>query len=83
MRELSSPLGRVPKTLVWDRESAIGGTGKVTTVAAAFAGTLATRIQLAPPRDPQYKCVVELANGYLETSFLPAGDSPHRPMFKR
>lgn len=31
--------GRVPKTLVWDRESAIGGTGKVTPAAAAFAGT--------------------------------------------
>lgn len=71
MWELISQLGRVPKTLVWDRESAIGGTGKVTTVAAAFAGTLATRIQLAPPRDPEYKGVVERANGYLETSFLP------------
>lgn len=71
MWELISQLGRVLKTLVWDRESAIGGTGKVTTVAAAFAGTLATRIQLAPPRDPEYKGVVERANGYLETSFLP------------
>jgi hypothetical protein len=39
---LISQLGRVPKTLVWDRESAIGGTGKLTTPAAAFAGTLAT-----------------------------------------
>lgn len=71
MWELISGLGKVPKTLVWDRESAIGGTGKVTTPAAAFAGTLATRIQLAPPRDPEYKGMVERANGYLETSFLP------------
>ncbi|OBB84385.1 transposase [Mycolicibacterium peregrinum] len=63
--------GRVPKTLVWDREAAIGGTGRVSSAAAAFAGTLATRVQLAPPRDPEYKGMVERANGYLETSFLP------------
>ncbi|AQA03005.1 transposase [Mycobacterium sp. MS1601] len=63
--------GRVPKTLVWDREAAIGGTGRVSPLASAFAGTLATRIQLAPPRDPEYKGLVERANGYLETSFLP------------
>lgn len=37
----------------------------------AFAGTLATQIKLAPPRDPESKGVVERANGYLETSFLP------------
>lgn len=56
---------------MWDRESAIGGTGRVTAPAAAFAGTLATRIQLAPPRDPEYKGLVERNNQYLETSFLP------------
>jgi len=71
MWELISRMGRVTKTLVWDRESAIGGTGKVTAAAAAFAGTLATRIQLAPPRDPEYKGIVERMNGFLETSFLP------------
>jgi hypothetical protein len=64
-------LGRVTKTLVWDRESAIGGTGRVSVPAAAFAGTLATQIRLAPPRDPEHKGMVERANGYLETSFLP------------
>jgi hypothetical protein len=42
---LISQLGRVPKTLVWDRESAIGGSGRLTAPAAAFAGTLATRIR--------------------------------------
>lgn len=41
-------IGRVTKTLVWDREAAIGGTGKATAPASAFAGTLATRIKLAP-----------------------------------
>src|SRR3954462_9603425 len=64
-------LGRVTKTLVWDRESAIGGTGRVSVPAAAFAGTLATQIRLAPPRDPEFKGMVERNNGFFETSFLP------------
>jgi transposase len=64
-------VGRVTKTLLWDRESAIGGTGRVSAPAAAFAGTLATQIKLAPPRDPEFKGMVERTNGYLETSFLP------------
>jgi hypothetical protein len=64
-------VGRVTRTLVWDRESAIGGTGRVSAPAAAFAGTLATQIKLAPPRDPEYQGMVERSNGYLETSFLP------------
>jgi transposase len=64
-------VGRVTKTLVWDREAAIGGGGRPTAPAAAFAGTLATTIRLAPPRDPEFKGLVERANGYLETSFLP------------
>jgi transposase len=71
MWQLISQVGRVTKTLVWDRESAIGGTGRVSEPAAAFAGTLATRIQLAPPRDPEFKGRVERANQFLETSFLP------------
>jgi len=71
MWQLISGIGRVTRTLVWDRESAIGGTGKVTVPAAAFAGTLATRIRLAPPRDPEFKGIVERNNQYLETSFLP------------
>jgi transposase len=71
MWALISGLGRVSKTLVWDRESAIGGSGKLTPVAAAFAGTLATRIRLAPPRDPEFKGMVERNNGFFETSFLP------------
>jgi transposase len=71
MWQLISQMGRVTKTLVWDREAAIGGSGKTTAPAAAFAGTLATMIQLAPPRDPEFKGIVERANGFLETSFLP------------
>jgi transposase len=64
-------VGRVTSTLLWDRESAIGGTGRVSVPAATFAGTLATRIQLAPPRDAEFKGMVERTNGFLETSFLP------------
>lgn len=71
MWEILCRWDRVPKTLVWDREAAIGGKGKLTGSAAVFAGTLATRIRLAPPRDPETKGIVERANGYLETSFLP------------
>jgi transposase len=71
MWSLISGIGRVTRTLVWDRESSIGGTGRVTAPAAAFAGTLATKIKLAPPRDPEYKGLVERNNQYLETSFLP------------
>ncbi len=71
MWQLIAALGRVPKTLVWDRESAIGGTGKVSAPAAGFAGTLATRIRLAPPKDPEFKGMVERNNGFFETSFLP------------
>lgn len=71
MWQLIGGIGRVPRTLVWDRESAIGGTGRVSAPAAAFAGTLATRIRLAPRRDPEFKGMVERSNGFLETSFLP------------
>lgn len=71
MWQLLSAMNRVSKTLVWDREAAIGGTGRLTAEAAAFAGTLATTIRLAPPRDPEFKGMVERNNGFFETSFLP------------
>ncbi|MFR9755060.1 IS21 family transposase [Streptomyces sp. TR06-5] len=60
----------VPRMLVWDNEAGIGR-GRVTGDFAAFAGLLATRIYLCRPRDPEAKGLVERANGYLETSFLP------------
>lgn len=71
MWQLIAGVGAVSKSLVWDRESAIGGKGVVTAAAAAFAGTLATRVVLAPPRDPEFKGMTERNNGYFETSFLP------------
>ena len=71
MWQLFNGLGMVPKDLIWDRESAIGGTGIVTVRAASFAGSLSTRIQLAPPWDPKFKGMVQRNNGFFETSLLP------------
>jgi transposase len=68
---LVQALGGVTRTLVWDRESAIGGTGRVSPAMAAFAGTLGVGVRLAPPRDPEFKGMVERTNGFFETSFLP------------
>lgn len=68
---LLSQLGAVTRKLVWDREAAIGGKGKPTALAAGFVGTLGTRLELAPPRDPEYKGMVERNNRFFETSFLP------------
>jgi hypothetical protein len=71
MWEITTGWGACPRTLVWDRESAIGGSGKLTAEAAGFAGTLGVRIKLAPARDPEFKGLVERRNGFFETSFLP------------
>lgn len=75
---LLSELGAVPKTLVWDNESAIGqwrgGQPQLTADANAFRGTLGVRIAQCKPADPEAKGLVERANGYLETSFLPGRD---------
>ena len=60
----------IPRMLVWDNEAGIGK-GKLTSQFAAFAGLLAVRVHLCRPRDPEAKGLVERANGYLETSFLP------------
>jgi Mu transposase, C-terminal domain/Helix-turn-helix domain of resolvase len=68
--ELLTRLGRVPRRLIWDNEPGIGR-GKPTEPVAVFAGTLATRIVLLPPRDPESKGLVERRNGFFETSFMP------------
>jgi transposase len=67
---LLEQLGGVPRRLIWDNESGIGRR-KLTEPAAVFAGTLATRIVLLRPRDPESKGVVERRNGWFETSFMP------------
>jgi hypothetical protein len=73
-----SGLGGVPKMLVWDNESGIGQHHRLTVGARSFAGTLGTRIYQTAARDPEAKGIVERANGFLETSFMPGRefDSP-------
>ncbi len=72
---LISGWGRVPKALVWDNESAVGqwraGRPQLTEAMNAFRGTLGIKIVQCRPADPEAKGLVERANGYLETSFLP------------
>lgn len=67
--ELLTQLGRVPRRLIWDNESGIGR--RTLEPTAVFAGTLATKVVLLRPRDPESKGVVERRNGFFETSFLP------------
>lgn len=71
MWQLLSGLGAVPKMLVWDNESGIGQHRRLTLGARSFAGTLGTRIYQNAPRDPESKGVIERANGFLQTSFMP------------
>ncbi|QHN28888.1 IS21 family transposase [Gordonia pseudamarae] len=68
---LGEQIGAVPRTLLWDNESGIGQRRKLAAGVAGFCGTLGTRMIQARPYDPETKGVVERANGYLETSFLP------------
>jgi transposase len=73
--QLIARLGAVPRALVWDGEGAIGrwraGKPELTAECQAFRGTLGTRVVVCRPADPEAKGLVERANGYLETSFLP------------
>ena len=71
MWQLVSQVGAVPKSLVWDREAAIAPRGKPLPPVQGFAGTIATKMVIAPPRDPEFKGMTERNNQYLETSFLP------------
>jgi transposase len=68
-------LGAVPRVLVWDGEGAVGQRRRRQTVlteaAHGFRGVLGAKIVICNPADPEAKGLVERANGYLETSFLP------------
>lgn len=68
---LSCDIGAVPRTLLWDNESGIGQRGRLAQGVSGFCGVLGTRLIQARPYDPETKGVVERANGYLGTSFLP------------
>jgi transposase len=73
--QLIAALGGVPRALVWDGEGAIGrwraGKPELTAECQAFRGTLGAKVVVCKPADPESKGLVERANGYLETSFLP------------
>jgi len=69
--ELIQQLGRVPRRLIWDNETGIGRGQRRAEGVAAFMGTLATKLVLLPPNDPESKGLVERRNGWFETSFMP------------
>lgn len=73
--QLLERLGAVPRVLVWDGEGAIGrwrgGRVELTTECQAFRGTLAAKVLVLKPREPEHKGIIERAHDYLETSFLP------------
>ena len=73
--QLIEALGAVPKLLVWDGEGAIGrhrgGRSELTAECQAFRGTLAARVYVCQPRDPEAKGLVERFHDYLERSWLP------------
>lgn len=68
-------LGGVPRQGVYDSEPAIGrrrgDRQELTAAFQAFRGVLGMGAYLCCPRDPEAKGLVERANRYLETSFLP------------
>lgn len=72
---LLQTMGAVARELVWDNESAVGswraGKPRLTDDFEAFRGILGVGVHQCRPRDPEAKGLVERANGYLQTSFLP------------
>jgi transposase len=72
---LLAALGAVPRVLVWDGEGAVGrwrgGRSELTAECQGFRGTLAAKVLICPPADPEAKGMVERLHDYLERSFLP------------
>jgi transposase len=73
--QLIAQLGAVPRVLVWDGEGAIGRWRarriELTAECQAFRGTLAAKVIICKPADPEAKGLVERFHDYLERSFLP------------
>jgi transposase len=73
--QLIDALGAVPRVLVWDGEGAIGRwrgrRSELTGECQGFRGTLATKVIVCRPADPEAKGLVERLHDYLERSFLP------------
>jgi transposase len=70
-----SVLGAVPRVFVWDGESAVGRwrarAPELTAACQAFRGTVAAKVVICKPGDPEAKGLVERFHDYLERSFLP------------
>jgi transposase len=68
-------LGAVPRKGVYDNEAALasrhGGRAKPTEAFDRFRGALGMGVVFCKPGDPEAKGMVERANRYLETSFVP------------
>lgn len=75
MLDVIEGFGAVPRKAVWDQEGCIGrirqGKQVLTAEFQSFRGVLGMGAVLVGPADPEAKGLVERANGYLETSFLP------------
>lgn len=73
--QLINTLGAVPRVLVWDGEGAIGRwrgkRSELTADCQGFRGTLAAKVVICRPGDPEAKGLVERLHDYLERSFLP------------
>src|SRR3954454_15844465 len=73
--QLIAALGAVPRALVWDGEGAVGrwrgGRSELYAGCQACRGTLATKVIICRPADPEAKGLVERLHDYLERSFLP------------
>lgn len=73
---LLGELGATPRALVWDNEGGIGKyqrhrPPKLSAEFNALRGLLGIKVIVLPPREPESKGIVERANEYLETSFVP------------
>jgi transposase len=70
-----SMLAAVPRVLVWDGEGAVGRwrarQPELTGQCHAFRGTLAAKVVICKPGDPEAKGLVERFHDYLERAFLP------------
>jgi transposase len=75
MSHVLEQFAAVPRCAVWDQEGCIGawrhGRQVLTREFQAFRGTFGMSVTLCGPNDPEAKGLVERANGYFETSFLP------------
>jgi transposase len=73
--QLIAGLGAAPRVLVWDGEGAVGRwrarRPELTADCQAFRGTLAAKVVICRPADPEAKGLVERLHDYLERSFLP------------